>query len=71
MAGTVRVFGPAWAVILVLLPIVGLAQDRSPATYAQVSAWMRDMRDPIMAGVIDGSFYNEHPSRAIRLMRSL
>jgi hypothetical protein len=52
---------------LLLMPAVLLAQDRSPAQYVKSSTSMRDMRDPGMAGWIEGSLYNEHPSRAIRI----
>jgi hypothetical protein len=54
----------AW---LMLMPAVLLAQDRPPGGYVQVSAMMRDMRDVISPGVIQGSLYNEHPTRAIRI----
>jgi hypothetical protein len=52
---------------LMLMPAVLLAQERPLGGYVQVGAMMRDMRDVIPPGVIQGSLYNEHPSRAIRI----
>ena len=52
---------------IMLIPAVLIAQDRPPGGYVQLSAMMRDMRDVLSAGAVDGSLYNEHPSRAIRI----
>jgi hypothetical protein len=54
-------------VALLLMPAELLAQERPPAAYVQVSAFMRDMRDTFMAGWIEGPVYNEHPSKTIRI----
>lgn len=52
----------AWCVV----PSPALAQERLPGSYAQSSAMMRDMRS-FSAGTVEGSFYNEHPAKGIRI----
>lgn len=55
-------------VVMVLVSIApASAQQQAPGQHIQISGMMRDMRDVLSPGWIEGSLYNEHPTKAVRM----